>query len=243
MGGQVFAGFDTADYPGDGRMKSLKANSDLRWCGFYLDNSTWQGRYHLLKSMGWGVAPIHFGANPGGEATAGKSLADRTALGITHGKSAVAKAGRSTIPKGTIIYLDVEIPNTVDDWIEYFLSWCRPVIDAGYSPGCYCGYIFVRWLNAKLMKRSGFNTALPDFWAVDIRKANPSGVKSNLVASGSAKPPFNPDPPSQCGAGSDASSWQYAQNYNISWPGGALRVDLCSSIYSDPGQGVMSLVR
>jgi hypothetical protein len=77
---------------------------------------------------------------------------------------------------------------------------------------------------------------------VDINKANPGGVKNNVVASGSANPPFSLQQPSQSAAGSDATSWQYAQNYDIAWPGGRLRADLSTSIYPDPGRGILGVL-
>ena len=30
------AGFDRSEYPGDAEMKWLKANTNLKWCGYYL---------------------------------------------------------------------------------------------------------------------------------------------------------------------------------------------------------------
>jgi hypothetical protein len=62
-----YAGFDSFAYPGDEIMQSLWDNTNLYWCGYYLNSDyAWnQGKQkpsvETLSGMGWGLAPIFIG--------------------------------------------------------------------------------------------------------------------------------------------------------------------------------------
>ena len=57
----LYAGVDRVQYPGDRVMGLLRKNTNLRWCGLYLQYADWQPKYGVLKDMGWGVAPVYGG--------------------------------------------------------------------------------------------------------------------------------------------------------------------------------------
>jgi hypothetical protein len=245
----ITPGFDTAKYPGDDIMQSLIKNTNLRWVGYYLDYESFQGKLPVLKAMGWGVVPIHFGAMPrvkvlrnGDEDPKFIPPEKLVPLGPVHGQSARRKAKEAGFPAGTTIFLDVEIPNQVDAWVDYYVGWCNAVMadPFNYSVGCYCGHPLVFWLQNRLRSRTG-GSLNPSFWVVDIDAANPTPINTH-VSSGTMQVPFpsSQKPPSAAKAGALATSWQYAQNYTLSWQDGGTRrffpADLSTSIFSDPAQ-------
>src|SRR5580698_7005276 len=61
-----FAGFDRSDYPGAAVMAWLLANTNLKWCGFYLAPAPSHPDESWMKApdadfTGWGLAPIYLG--------------------------------------------------------------------------------------------------------------------------------------------------------------------------------------
>jgi hypothetical protein len=253
-----FAGFDTAYYPGDSKMQSLWDHTNLYWCGFYLGpRFNWSPHFTKIKGMGWGVAPIYTGKQPKSpklqaikQHYAGRTDALRDALyanGKADGVEAVQQAGTAGIPAATILYFDVE--NTVHDsvWLAYYRGWSRAVVDMYYSVGIYTRSEHASWLNAQLMAQPGFDICFPEVWIAKYTKANPNGgpvPDGNFLSN-----PFPEPNPSDSWRG--ATSWQHLGNFGLKWKDETnpqrpqhLRfapVDFDSSIYSDPGLGILSI--
>src|SRR6185369_6018827 len=94
----------------------------------------WHSHFATIKKMGWGVAPIYTGKQPGSSPKLrlihSQHARDKTALqtalwdnGALDGNEAVDQARASNIPMNTILYFDVE--NTVHDseWLQYYRGW------------------------------------------------------------------------------------------------------------------------
>jgi hypothetical protein len=154
---------DREVYPGDDQMKWLWKNSNLTWTGFYFpvggDVATklaWRGKFNLLKSQGWGVAPIYLGRQiytkeqiAALHKQGKKVLADDPLWadlnGFTDGLQAAEMARAEGMPGGTIIYLDVEAGGRNSALPTYFLpyqaEWAKTVVQEGYRPGIYCSFM------------------------------------------------------------------------------------------------------
>lgn len=255
-----FAGFDTISYPGDETMQSLWDNTNLFWCGFYLGpRFNWQSHSATIKGMGWGIAPIYTGKQPVSSLKlqaiknryAGRAEELQQALyenGEADGAEAVQQARDANIPAATILYFDVE--NAVPDanWYQYYRGWCRRVVDTYYSPGLYTRKGHAAWLNSQLMAQQGFDICFPTVWIAQYTKSNPNGA---IVPEQDFLPTPFPEPnPSDSWNG--ASNWQHIGNFGIKWDDATnpqrprhrrySPIDLDSSIFRDPGLGILSAI-
>ena len=212
-----FAGFDISDYPGDAVMNSLKANTNLVWCGYYLvapshRNSSWTGKRAQLSANGWGIAPVFVGQQVGGPG----SLNPSAATGITDGNQAVAGMRQEGFAPGSSVYLDIENgPPLTGPQQDYLNSWCDTVQQGGFSPAVYCSHLLAQDIhNLRPACR---------IWAFKLTN-QPNPVPA----------PFpNPDP---SGSGfNGATAWQLAQNCFIKVNNSSLQVDLDSANIPDPG--------
>ena len=254
----IFAGFDTFAYPGDAKMKSLWDYTNLYWCGLYLGpRFNWSPHFLKIRTMGWGVAPIYTGKNPGSQkllVIKNQHRGDADALqralyanGALDGKEAVQQAQAAHVPTATILYFDVE--NTIVDtgWLEYYRGWSRAVVDAYYSVGLYTRAAHASWLTTALLNYPGFDVCLPTIWIAKYTRAHANGAA--VPAHDYLEPPFPlPDPR---GAGGGATSWQHLGNFGMKWPDSSAGVskqmkfapvDFDTSIFSDPGRGVLSTI-
>jgi len=253
-----YAGFDSGDYPGDASMRSLLADTNLVWCGFYLyPSDTWLPHYAAIKQMGWGVAPIYIGKQPSSaklQAIISNHLGHKDALnaalyanGKIDGDEAVARAVQATIPPPCVIYFDVEEFTTLPAWLEYYRGWCRAVINHGYSVGLYAPTGQAKWVIDQLMAMRSFDIALPYVWSGTQSKVNPD-PKVVPEADFLSTPLPTPDPATPLAS---ATSWQHIGNYGIKWndttttPGKTTHrrfapIDFDSSVYRDPGLGFLS---
>lgn len=253
-----WAGFDTFSYPGDDKMRSLWDNTNLYWCGFYLGpRFNWSRHFTTIKGMGWGVAPIYTGKQPGSLkllAIKHQHTGDPDGLqqalydnGKGDGNEAVDQARVAGIPVATILYFDVE--NTVPDkgWLAYYRGWSRAVVDSYYSVGLYTRAAHASWVTGQLLIQPGFDICLPSIWIAKYTRANPNGA--SVPAKDFLETPFpTPDP---LNAGGGASSWQHLGNFGAKWVDDSgivtkhfryAPVDFNSSIFSDPGLGILSTV-
>lgn len=239
-----YAGFDAATYPGPIAMQWLWDNTNLWWVGHYLpvagpgllDKYTWKGTYTPLREMGWGVAPIYVGKQPNSvklRKRAGKEVEE----GKGDGVEAAQLAAVEQIPRGATIYFDLEMPDFRQNWKTYFGAWVDAVIDEGYRPGLYCSHLsgdklaeYIKQIsNAKSPSR------VPAIWAVKVKESENGAAIKN--------PQKHPNPHPSGSGSLYATSWQLRHANFTFWalqlgpkqqklP---LRVDLNSSVYSDPG--------
>jgi len=253
----LYPGFDSFWYPGDVTMKSIYDNTGLWWCGFYLGmRFNWHSHFGTIKSMGWGVAPIYTGKQPGSSAklkairaanarhpdAMEKALWDDGAL---DGKEAAEQARASGIPPNTILYFDVEQTIHDPDWLVYYRGWSRGVVDRYFNVGLYTRPDHASWVNHRLLSANSsrpFDICMPEVWVAKYTRANGNGA---------AIPPkdFLQDPfpmPDPAAAYPDASVLQHLGNFGMKWSDSGRQrkfspVDYNSSIYPDPGLGFLSL--
>jgi len=256
----IYTGFDSADYPGDTKMQSIWDNTELRWCGFYLGlTSAWHPHFPKLQDIGWGVAPIYTGKNPGShklQAIHNKHAGHPAALfnalwdngALVDGNEAADQARAANIPLNTILYFDVENAVPDADWLAYYRGWSRAVTDRNYRVGLYTRREHASWLMGKLMGRDSltrpFDICVPNIWIARYNRANPNGgsIPSKDFL---AEPLPAPDPKSVY---SSASVWQHIGNFGLKWTDDSGRnhtfapVDFDSSTYPDPGLGFLSTI-
>jgi hypothetical protein len=109
----TYAGFDTEVYPGLDVMNWLQANTNLKWCGYYLAPAPnrgptgWPGQYVSLSNQ-WGVVPIYVGQQDARTKSGSyvPSSILTSAQGTSDGQNAAALANADQFPEGTYIYLD-----------------------------------------------------------------------------------------------------------------------------------------
>ena len=139
-----FAGFDRSDYPGKAAMAWLRANTNLRWCGFYLAPAPSHQDMSWMDAAdadfdGWGFLPIYVGqevVGPGAHRTS-------AAQGVDDGAGACLLMLNGGFDKGAVVYLDLEngMPFTAAQH-DYVAAWCDAVVKGGFAPGVYCSFQF-----------------------------------------------------------------------------------------------------
>jgi Rv2525c-like, glycoside hydrolase-like domain len=166
--------------------------------------------------------------------------------GKADGKEAIHQARTAKIPTATIIYFDVE--NTVPDsaWLTYYRGWSRAVVDQYYRVGLYTRAAHASWVTSQLMNMPGFDVCFPCIWIAKYTRANPNGTP--VPARDYLETPFPTPTPANAGGG--ATSWQHLGNFGMKWtdeshPGKTQHfrhapVDFDTSIFSDPGRGILS---
>jgi hypothetical protein len=215
-------------------MQALWNDSNLRWVGFYLpvtgkglsDKLTWSKTFGLLRSIGWGVAPLYLGKQPNSQKLSLKR-GEEQLEGYMDGIEAAGFASQEGMPRRTIIYFDQEIPSGSAPWLAYYFGWVKAVIDQGYRPGIYCSYTIAGTITNSVRQRSA--DAAPEVWVWNVDKypAHQSYSDLNDIPA--------PDPVGAGGAA--ASSWQYVQGSKLTVLGRIISpVDFDSSTFSDPGQ-------
>lgn len=254
-----YAGFDTFSYPGDAIMKTLWQDTNLYWCGFYLGpRFNWAPNFGTVKQIGWGTAPIYTGKQPDSAKlraikfqNSGQPAALDAALyanGKADGFEAVQYARASGIPKQTVLYFDVEITTPDNGWLTYYRGWSRAVQESYYGVGLYTRAEHATWLTSKLMQLPGFDIIVPYIWIAKYSRATPNGEA--VPEANYLNHPFPEPDPAKAGGG--ASSWQHLGNFGLKWtdftvadtqrPRRYAPVDFNSSIYRDPGLGLLSAV-
>jgi hypothetical protein len=197
-----FAGID-CDWCQPDIMRFLKQETNLSWCGFYLpvrdDNNNlmvsaaaaWHNKRSIMKSLGWGLAPIYIGKQHDGRklrALMNQRLKDAElqaalkAEGVKDGKEAIKGALDEGFQPPTVIYFDVEHPwvphvSVKDAFIEYLKAWCDTLYKARFYAGIYC----ITGDEAKFPTSSvakDLHKAIPSayIWAVNYNHGNkPNG--------------------------------------------------------------------
>ncbi|HJQ59078.1 MAG TPA: glycoside hydrolase domain-containing protein [Vineibacter sp.] len=261
----IFAGFDRKDYPGDATMQTLWSDTNLYWCGFYLGPSyNWGPHYSKIKAMGWGVAPIYFrqaALAPILQAIKKKYENDPAAreaalyeVGRGDGAEAVLQASNAGVQPQSIIYYDREKKGTdpahlLDPlWLTYYRGWSRELLARQFGAGLYSAPIIADWVMSSLMTLPGFDIIIPYIWVAKYTEKAPHG--SAIPPEFFRKDPFpEPHPTRFCAS---ASSWQHLGNCRLRWtelsvPSRPKRhelspADLNTSIYRDPGRGILGAI-
>ena len=216
------AGFDSYADPGDAVTEWLKANSNLRWCGYYLApapsqwNRSWMGQRLGLQAAGWGIAPIYVGQ----QVVAPGSLDPCAATGERDGAAATVLMGAEGFADGSYVFLDLENgPPLPVAMADYARAWAAAVISGGYRPGIYCSHDFAAEMQELVPGAR--------IWAFRVRSTVPHRVSG----------PFPELDPAGCGY-DGGYVWQLAQSCRIVVPsarGGVVEVDLSTSVVADPG--------
>lgn len=215
-----YAGFDRYDYPGEAVMNWLMANTNLRWCGYYLGplpnhpGCSWMTRRATLAKAGWGIAPIYVG----------RQLQDGTfnampAQGASDGDNAAHLMTAEGFDAGSFVYLDIENGAPISaPQAAYVRSWCTAVEAAGYGAGLYSSHTVAAtlhnlWPSARI-------------WAFAVATTDSHPVPFPCPELG----------PAGCGY-IGAYSWQLGQNCRLQVPLahlGVLDADLSSCLVQDP---------
>jgi len=142
---QGFAGLDDDDYPGDYAMRWLLHNTNLKWTAFFLApgpselNTSWMTKYHYLRDLGWGFAPIFFGQQ---EPSVPGSHILTAEQGILDGRQAIKLAHQAGIPQGSVIFLDIETGgNLSSGFLDYYRAWIKEIFSNNFRPGVYCDFL------------------------------------------------------------------------------------------------------
>lgn len=214
-----FAGFDRSDFPGSTVMTWLRANTNLRWCGFYLrapshPDQSWTGWRASLIAMHWGFAPIYVGQETMGPGSHNVTAAQ----GTIDGADACSRMAIAGFPAGSFVYLDLENPDPAHQ-DAYAAAWIDAVKANGYGPGVYTSFLDAGQIAAL---RSGVR-----IWAFHVRTVSPHNVLGDTF------PTFDPSNSGFAGA----SIWQLDDEAIIACepaPEGKLTVDLNSASLLDP---------
>lgn len=223
----AYAGFDRSDFPGLPVMARLRANTNLRWCGYYLrapshPASSWTGTRAALVTLGFGLAPIYVG-----QETMGPGSHNATAShGTIDGADAVAQMRAEGFAPLSIVFLDVESPDLPHQG-AYIAAWCDSVTAGGFMPGVYTSF----------EDAAGVHALRPAarLWVFHVRTVQAHGVPGTIFAT--------PDPATSGFSG--AVAWQHDDSAIIGCSaavGGTLLVDLDSASMPDPSAPVAAQV-
>lgn len=221
-----YAGFDRYDYPGEAVMDWLRANTNLRWSGYYLgpllnhSGNSWMTHRAALAQSNWGLAPIYVGRQ------VQDGVFSATAMeGASDGHNAAYLLAAEGFDAGSFVYLDIENGAPVSNLqAAYVQSWCEAVEAAGYGPGIYCSHVIAMtlhnlWPSARI-------------WAFAVTTTDSHPVPFPCPELG----------PAGCGY-IGAYVWQLGQNCRLYVPPahlGVLDVDLSSCLTKDPSAPTLS---
>ena len=189
--GRSFPGFDTGSYPGDDVMRAWFRNPYV-FVGFYFDapchvDTTsggrfrpWMGHLRTLKEIGWGLVLIYVGRQGRG-CGATRLSRDR---GLADARDAINKAAGEGVRRGAVIFLDVELVDTMPaNLLRYVRGWLAGVLaDGRYEAGIYCHFRNANALHAAARQEyidQGRPGQLPLFWVVRM----PGGAAFNVATS------------------------------------------------------------
>lgn len=189
--GARFPGFDTGSYPGDAVMRAWFGNPYV-FSGFYLDapchrDTTsggsfrpWMGHARTLLDIGWGLIIIYVGRQGVG---CGSSSLSRE-RGLADASDAVTKTRGEGFRDGSVIFLDVELVDTIPaSLLRYVRGWLAGVLaDGRYAAGIYCHFRNANAINNAARQEyadQGRPGEGPAFWIVRV----PGGSAFNVATS------------------------------------------------------------
>jgi Domain of unknown function (DUF1906) len=221
----IFAGFDIDQYPGDEAMASLKALTNLSFCGYYLgpapshEDNGWMGKQAMLRAQGWGFLPTYVGrqiVGPGAQL----DVANATAQGYADGGNAAdLLVGDSWAPQ-SYCYLDLENgPPLGAPQRAYIVAWASQIRARGFLPGVYCSHLLADYVAS----------AVPGarIWVVKVQT-----TAEHDTDYGQSFPLSDP----HASGFQYAYAWQYEQNARITFTPPELVVDLSCAILADPSR-------
>lgn len=215
-----YLGFDRADCPDLPTMAALKAQTNLKWCAYYLHAPsqpapTWRNKRAALVAAGWGLAPVYVGqqiTGPGSHLVTGLQ-------GCTDGGDTATQMFAEGFPPGSYCYLDLENgPPLGPTQSAYIHTWCNSLSVSGYAPGIYCSYLLAPAIAALV--------PFARLWVFHVRTATPHAVD------GTQFQPWAPGGPLGSGVPS-ATIWQYDDEARL-MAFGKLAVDLDVASVADP---------
>jgi hypothetical protein len=223
-----FAGVDRLGYPGDNLMQELWNTTNLTWTGFYLapapsqGNTGWMTKLAILRSMGWGFAPIYVGQQQPEPNSPGSHNVS-SSQGTLDAGNAIFLAVIAGFAPGSVLYLDIETGGPIQPGLaDYYRSWVQGVIDGGFRAGVYCSFLLAKQFFA-------FDNR-PVFWTFNLNKfrSGPQAVYQNPL----------PAPEPVFSSIEIAALWQLAQGAVLNLPGiqTIQPVDLDSCSMRDPSQ-------
>jgi hypothetical protein len=226
-----YAGFDTDIHPGLAQLAWMKANTNLRWCSYYLapapshGNTSWMGERQALAAQGWGLAPIFVGqqtAGPGSHHAVGPQGDDDGAL-------AAALAGNEGFPPQSTIFLDWEDGSSPGQGARAYTSaWAAAVAAKGYQPGIYCSHLIAPGMAALIGQCHPAPALRIWCWKVSAIAVHPYEGAIERFPDGD---------PAGCGYPA-AVAWQCQQNCALDLPGAPIprmQADLSCASVPDPG--------
>jgi hypothetical protein len=249
----MYAGLDSASFPGMHAMNWLKANTNLTWTGYYLApwgagkefKPKWRAALPRLRETGWGIAPIYLGKQPN---TLAATLKKRGKLGkerfdgYDDGVEAARFAKSAEFGPASVLYFDLEKYEFTKAWKQYLYGWMEGVMDAGYYPGLYCSH-----LRADELSNDADVTGYPFMPHPRIWAVSPAGKFGETLRDPVTKGPVTNYHvnPGKYSVATTATSWQYRHNCyllyvdetnpkkskTLPW-----KVDINASIYADPGK-------
>jgi hypothetical protein len=203
----AYLGMDRNEYPGDGAMKTLRA--DFAFTGYWLNNppgetgNSWRGHRATLNAMGYGFLLLFNGR----EYAYLRSSGNATRVGRNDANAAVSSANREGFPKGSILFLDQEQGGRMlPEQRAYIHGWVDGVVRAGYSAGIYCSGIPFRESSSVSVITANDIRDHAGSRAIHFFISNDQCPPSSGCVFAKAAPP-----PSRSGL-AFADAWQYAQS-------------------------------
>lgn len=202
-----YLGLDLNIYPGDDALSILKKT--FSFTSYWLSappeekRNSWLGKRKLLQHQGFGFVVL-FNARASGKI---KTEHTAKATATVDAQRAAKLALQEGFPKGTVIFLDVEIGGRLPaPYQTYVQTWFEDVSSAGFRPGVYCSGIpvdeghGVRITTAQdIQSHAGSNKIV--FWVYNDACPPSPGCA------------FPKAPPNPSASGTDfAAIWQYARS-------------------------------
>lgn len=223
QGSLMYAGVDTAAYPGDDWARRVYNETNIWYLSYYLGGQnaakgteTWRGHRSFLTTLGFGLIPIYVGQQVDSSQFYARLTAKR---GHADGIMAALLMSEEGFPSNSVCYLDVEGRTASLKLTAYVSAWIDGLQSGGYRAGVYCDATAVA--PALLSKRSDFYLwAVPvgtDIWvSVSPRIGeggrliyptyDPRDTHANAFAVQYAEAGFAKDPPGIWGVNVDLNS-------------------------------------
>jgi hypothetical protein len=175
-------------------------------------------KYHYLRELGWGIAPIFFGQQE--PRVAGPHILT-TEQGILDARQAIKLAYQAGIPQGSVIFLDIETAgNLSSDFLNYYSAWVKEILNNNFKAGVYCYF----YKTADQLHSIDYGVI---FWVYNLNKYN-------CIHDGHF--PYPEPNPAKSGV-FYAYIWQIIQTCSINSDGRIIpEVDLNSALEPNPSQ-------
>ena len=222
----VFAGFDTAGYPGDHAMSVWIKASPYVFAAYYLKspchpNAGWMGRRAKLQALGWHLLPVYVGQQVAG-ASPCKANSLTTAQGRADALDCCARMTSEGFHTSSYAYLDLEHSDQFPDSLRQYLSaWTATMAAGDYGIGLYCHAHNAADVRATVSAVLPATPLLkPRFWI--------AGGEINAFSLGRCQP---------SGSGiAFADLWQCPQSVTRTFDGIKIQIDENVALLKDPAE-------